>query len=251
MNNAEFYHSFCFARMSFRRVHQYDCSRTGCPRNYVGVLIRGTARLSDGRHTLELFPGDAFFIPYRCRYRSVWQPDDDEQVAWNSFGFDWLALPDNRMPVLQKLPNGDRAAVWLKYLSEEPAVSCRTVGLLYGYFGEIAAELLYDSRMASLVERTHAFFSSHPEASVGAAARAADISVAGLYAAFSREGSETPGALRQRLLCEKAADLLMSTDLSIEEISNRLGFSSSAYFRKVFRKYNRCSPREYRKQHQL
>ena len=47
-------------------------------------------------------------------------------------------------------------------------------------------------------------------------------------AAQETERPETPGAVRQRLLCEKAADLLVGTDQSVEEISNRLGFSSSA-----------------------
>ncbi len=251
MNNAEFYNSFYFMKISFQRVHQYDCTQTGCPRNYIGVLIRGTARLTDGAHTLVLSPGEAFFIPYRCRYRSFWQPDADGQVAWYSFGFDLLPLPDTQMPVLQVLPRSGQAGECLERLCAEPVVNCRTVGLLYGYFGGIAAGLVYASHTEPLVERTCAFFRDHPTASVGTAARTAGVSVAGLYAAFGRAGNETPGAVRQRLLCEKATDLLVGTDQSVEEISNRLGFSSSAYFRKVFREHKHCSPREYRKRYQL
>ena len=36
-------------------------------------------------------------------------------------------------------------------------------------------------------------------------------------------------------------------DLSVEEISDRLGFSSPSWFRKVFREQNGCTPTFYRK----
>ena len=43
----------------------------------------------------------------------------------------------------------------------------------------------------------------------------------------------TPHALRQKILVEKAVELLTTTDIPIEEVSDRLGFSSSSYFRKI------------------
>lgn len=50
------------------------------------------------------------------------------------------------------------------------------------------------------------------------------------------------------ILISNAELMLMDNpDLSIEEVSTRLGFSSSAYFRKVFRQFLGCSPLEYRK----
>ena len=52
------------------------------------------------------------------------------------------------------------------------------------------------------------------------------------------------------ILVSNAELMLMDfPELSIEEVSTRLGFSSSAYFRKVFKRFLGCSPSEYRKKH--
>lgn len=44
-----------------------------------------------------------------------------------------------------------------------------------------------------------------------------------------------------------ARHYLASTDLNVEEISERVGFSDSANFRQAFRRWAKCSPREFRK----
>lgn len=47
---------------------------------------------------------------------------------------------------------------------------------------------------------------------------------------------------------EKAADLLLKSDLSIEEISKKTGFTSASYFSKTFKKMKGVSPLQYKKQ---
>ena len=49
----------------------------------------------------------------------------------------------------------------------------------------------------------------------------------------------------------RAAELLVSTDDSVEEISRRLSFSSGAYFRKCFKAHFGLSPRALRKKHEI
>jgi len=68
-----------------------------------------------------------------------------------------------------------------------------------------------------------------------------------LSSIFHRETGNTitEYVTSQRLLL--AADLLVMTTLSIQEITNQAGFSSSAYFSKVFREHYGVSPTEYRK----
>ena len=44
---------------------------------------------------------------------------------------------------------------------------------------------------------------------------------------------------------DRAAILLKSTSLSVEEISLMLGYSNSSNFHKAFREFYHCSPREY------
>ena len=45
----------------------------------------------------------------------------------------------------------------------------------------------------------------------------------------------------------KSEKMLTGTDMSVSDISYRLGFSSVSYFNKIFRKYKNCTPTEYRK----
>ena len=46
---------------------------------------------------------------------------------------------------------------------------------------------------------------------------------------------------------EKAKQLLMTTNISVEEISRMLNFSSASYFRKILKKYSGKTPKEIRK----
>ena len=73
------------------------------------------------------------------------------------------------------------------------------------------------------------------------------MSESGLYAFMREHGHTTPIGLKNRLLVEKAVELLSSTDLSVEEISARLGFCSSAYFRKIVKEQTGKTPTQLRK----
>ena len=44
----------------------------------------------------------------------------------------------------------------------------------------------------------------------------------------------SPIVYKHNILIQHALDMLIHTDLSIEEISVKLGFSSANYFRKIF-----------------
>lgn len=60
----------------------------------------------------------------------------------------------------------------------------------------------------------------------------------------------TGGTLLQyhnRVRCEKACELLKNPDLSIEIVSDRVGFATPSHFARIFRGIYGCSPSEYRK----
>ena len=50
---------------------------------------------------------------------------------------------------------------------------------------------------------------------------------------------------------DKSKELLRSTEKSITEIAYEVGFATSAYFIKIFKKHNFCTPNMYRKMQQL
>lgn len=64
---------------------------------------------------------------------------------------------------------------------------------------------------------------------------------------FKEATGETPVHYLQRCRIEAAKNLLSTSNYSIEEISEQVGFESSNYFRMVFKKLTELSPKDYRK----
>jgi AraC-like DNA-binding protein len=61
----------------------------------------------------------------------------------------------------------------------------------------------------------------------------------------------TPMEYLQKVRVEQARLLLVSSGLSIEQIAECCGFSQSAYFSRIFKRYEGMSPNEFRKQYGL
>jgi AraC-like DNA-binding protein len=72
-----------------------------------------------------------------------------------------------------------------------------------------------------------------------------------LYREFKNEFNITVGEYITQRRIKKSEELLVSTDKSIEEISEQAGFSSAAYFTSVFKKFNNNTPLKFRKSKQL
>ena len=69
-----------------------------------------------------------------------------------------------------------------------------------------------------------------------------------MYHLLKTKLGKTPNRLRQEAKCQQAVKLLTCTDLSVEQISTQLGFSSSSYFRKIFHSKVHKTPTAYRKE---
>ena len=78
-------------------------------------------------------------------------------------------------------------------------------------------------------------------------ARGTGISKSVLYKAFHRHRGCTLGAFINTCRVEASLPLLKETNLSMEDISQRVGFSSASYYSKTFKKQMGQSPLQYRK----
>ena len=68
------------------------------------------------------------------------------------------------------------------------------------------------------------------------------MSESSLYAFFRSYANTTPVQVKNAMLVERAVTLLGSTDLPIEVISDRVGFQSVAYFRRLLRAHTGKTP---------
>lgn len=65
---------------------------------------------------------------------------------------------------------------------------------------------------------------------------------------FAKNVGESPIKYLTKLRLEKAAELLFTTEMSVEMIGKACGYEDVNYFCKVFRRYMKMSPGEFRKQ---
>lgn len=250
MNNTKFYKTFKFIEFRIRGNHHTD-ARNGASQHYLGYLKSGKATIVTEKKSLELVAGDLFYIPFGASYQSYWSAEYDEEVRWDSFGFLYFPNPEEKTYTLQKIKYSKDEYNLLCKLSSEKRANLVGVSDLYALLARIMPhmEISTDYQKNSLLKEATYYLTEHINCSVTELSQYCKISESGLYAAFKRNCNCTPNELRQKIKIEKAINLLTTTDISIEEISDSLGYSSSSYFRKILRKLEGKTPSQIRKEH--
>lgn len=243
MNGAVFYNAFYFTEYHYEHYHYTD-ARDGASRHFIGMLESGRCRIVSDQVTIEAGPGEPFYIPMGLRYQSYWFSEG--QVRLRSCGFDFF-------------PEMERSAFRLQRLEASLADEVRRIplmgvpdsgalGVLFSVLARALPTMERDSAepVGCLFERAVTYMQKHTDSTAAEVARHCGVSESALYASFKRHGT-TPNRTRQAILVEEARHLLTTTDASVQEISDRLGFSSGSYFRKVLRSHTGKTPGQIRK----
>ena len=245
MNDADFYKSFHFNEFSHTRRTHVDNSG-GIFLHYIGYIKEGSGVLISARERLAVTKGDLFYIPKGCRYHSYWAAS--EVTRLDSLGFQYFPLPEGTHYPLQKLRCTPE--IWEAFapLSRDKSISAASVGRLYALLGllEPTMERSQPEQKDRLTGAALALMNADPGLSIGQVAAGCGVSEGTLYNTFRRVLDKTPNTVRQELLCQKAVQLLITTSLSVEEVSRQCGFSSATYFRKVLHRVTGKTPRQLR-----
>lgn len=248
MTDTQFFNSFHCNLYKSKR--SYSTQVDSCPFHYFGRLVSGKARIVSEQKELRLQEGDIFFIPKGLRYRSYWNCEDGS-VEFYSFGFSMIPLDAQLDLQLQQLVCTPEELVIFGDLEKCDHVSPAFVGELYRFFHAVLPKMAAapKSRSQRIVDRAADYIRSNPGCSVSEVAQHCKVSECTLFLKFRKHFGKTPVEFRHRILAEKASALLAATDLSVEEISSRLGFSSSSYFRKVLKAETGKTPTQIRKKY--
>lgn len=243
MNHANFCKSFFFTEYRYGRSHYTD-ARDGANRHFLALLEEGHCRIVSEGITIEAGPGEPFYIPMGLPYQSYWF--SDRSIRLRSYGFELFPEMDGLAFKLQLLPKELAGEISKIPLMGRP--DSAALGELYRVFSLAMPhmEQLSQNPGVCLWEQAMDYMRENRDCRVGEIARHCGASESAVYAAFRRHGT-TPNSARQELLVQEAKRLLTTTDLSVQEISDRLGFSSSAYFRKILRSRCNASPLQLRK----
>ena len=249
MKDINIYNRFEFNLYRHRKGYTKVFDPPGLPRHYIAHVIRGSVRITAGSNSFTADAGDVIYYPYGAVYRAVWSPDESGEILFYSFGFRHFPDNSNTFFPLQKAEIDDKALALLAEAEEDISVSPLTVGRFYRFFGECAPHLSASKSRTGgeVVRAAESLLREDPMKSAGEIARGVGISEPGLYLHFRRLFGKTPSALRREIIAEKTSELLLTTDMTLEEISGRLGVSSASYLRKIFVSVTGETPSSFRK----
>lgn len=241
------YNDFCFLKINFNKYHYTD-NRKGSPYHYFAYMEKGRAKLVCREKTVYINEGDLFYIPKNKGYQSYWYGADD--ISFFSYGCAELLGADTHFLDLQVIVCPKELPQRLCAVATDGAkIPMRHVA---DFFDTVADLLPYMektpiSAAKNALLQAKKLLRDNPHYTNEQLALSCKISLPYLYKVFGQMEHETPNTYRQKVLCNKAKDLLQTTDASIEQISAALEFSSSGYFREIFKKHTGMTPSAFRK----
>ena len=246
INDTVFAQSFRFTTFNYNKF-RYNDNRMGAQTHYIAYMIRGSARLVTESEQFSITEGDVFYIPRGLKYESFWSGEPNIEFA--SLGFKYLPAFNSENFKLQLIDADDTCKKSIVELAGCEALSCEKIGALYTIFGSLIPKMQHSSKDKTneFLIRVKQYIAKNPNESVAKIAKRFAVSESGLYSIFKKHSDKSIGEYREAVVMNNAKELLISSDTPIEAISDKLGFSSSSYFRKRFKAHFGSSPREVRK----
>ncbi len=250
MTDFDFANSFYFRNITFDTCHYTD-NRSGAPSHYFAYMISGNCKVVTADSTVEIKKGDIFYIPLNCSYQSYW--NGRPIISFVSLGFPFMPNRDNKDFPAQVI-NTDKAKrdTMLK-LGNTKNPTPLDIGIFYSLVGELMPDMVHrkHDRQSELVSKARRCLEQNPFAKTADIAKQAAVSEPTLYNAFKKASDVSLNEMRNRIISEKARDMLITTDRSVEEISDMLGFSSTSYFRKALHRHFNMTPSELRRKYRI
>ena len=213
----------------------------------IGYVTKGYAKFLYEGKTVYAYEGDLIYIGCDTRYQSIWY--GNPEIKWYSISFEFsqkYAFYNHRFQIISDYPgeifdklykDRENELLFLSHLYELLAdVYERTV--------ETPASLSLNT-----VEPAVKYIEEHFNESfdIDIPARLCHMGRTAFFKQFKRATGVTPIAYKHSVMIQHAIDLLRDTELTVEEISEKTGFSSANYFRTVFCKLTDKTPKELRK----
>lgn len=240
----------------------YVFDASSCPRPHycMGFVLSGEGAFTDSENgeSSAVSAGDIIFVPMGSRYVARWSDESDSHYVSMHFVFaDSDVFPQKNRYRFAAIRLGDTEKtkeIFLKMLAFSQVNDIEKLTFLGDFYRLLSQLLPHLSKKEALptdkrLEKAIGFIEENyrEKITVEAIAQASQMSVSRFFPYFKKALGVTPIDYVNNYRVSQAIILLMNGEgLSVEEISEAVGFESSAYFRRVFKKITGHSPRRYR-----
>lgn len=215
----------------------------------LAYILQGNVRYIQNGIVSEGGPGDLCYCPDASRYYSVWTGNPHAVFYTVSFNFtDRTAFSEYGIQVIKNYPPELVNCMVENY----PENMLKSMGAAYQILGDLYGEKLTNvvsSAEASPVQVAVKYIEEHAleNISISEIAHKCKISEGHLYSLFKKQMGCSPIKYKHNTIVKMAVDELLSSSLTVEQISEKLGFESPNYFRRVFKSVVGKTPKEIRK----
>lgn len=247
-------------RYEYHDYHVFDVSNCPRPHFCMGLILEGTGTFEDCEEggSIQVEPGDIIFVPITSRYISRWNAETKASYVSMHFIFEDACIFSRQKDFrLQKVKldgfenlKEDFEYVLQHYNGDEVS-RLAVLGKFYHILSRVLPQLkrkaskVIDARINDAISYMESNYAG--KISIDMLAEISNMSTSRFYPNFKREMGVTPVEYLNHYRVSRAIILLMQDEsLSVENISDMVGFESPEYFRRVFKKVTGKTPREYR-----
>lgn len=238
------------------------CDFTKIPRPFhiVSEVKRGNAVFTSANKTITLKEGDVFFIPKGETYRSEWSGGDVVYCTSVFFSFEPGNDPtEERAYELEKIDGEPKKRIseilntLLSSKEKNKFLDFKFLGDFFTLCQALFDNVEYSQRNSNTyaIQKAIDYINenSDKDISVKQLAEMCNFSESRFYHVFKELMGVSPINYKHKAAINQARLYLGSEHCyTIEEVSDKCGFSSSIYFRRIFKKITGKSPREYKKE---
>ena len=237
--------------LEMRELNFENTYTTGSLQSYarpcIGYLKRGLGKFFCNGNTYFAHEGDLIYIAKDTKYYSIWY--GEPEIDFYSISFDFAqpyAFYDYRFQIVKNYPAELPNALFEANMSDP----MRALSLMYALLADLYQRMETEqvSVQSGAVEQAIMHIENHytEPLVIDALCKQCHLSRSSLFDAFKRRTGVSPIVYKHNLMIQHALDMLTHTDLTVDEISQRVGFSSSNYFRTVFTKMTGKTPKSVR-----
>ena len=241
-------------RYNFTHSNTCDWREKKRPYATVALMIEGVGKFVTPEESFTIKRGDVVFIPNGTNYISHWQGNPHSYLSVHFSAKNGCAQCEARSFKLQKLTGMHfvstlQALESIRVNLERGGIEgLSAVGDFFKFYSSIAPRLKpskgYDAAIRS-VQNAIDFLETGPnEISVGHLADLCHLSESRFYTLFRLATGTSPIRYKNNLLIRRAIQFLKS-GMSIQNVSDELGFSTPSYFRRVFKQVTGKNKKEY------